>query len=41
MINAIYKALKYYNDVKAIRKGKVKERVFNRVLGKIFGKAFK
>lgn len=41
MISAIYTALKYYNDVKAIRKGRIKERIYNRILGKLFGRAFK
>lgn len=41
MISAIYKALKYYNDIKAIRNGRIKERIYNRLLGKLFGRAFK
>ena len=37
----IYKILKYFNDYKAVRNGRIKERVYNRLLGKLFGKAFK
>lgn len=41
MISFIYKFLKYYNDVKAVKNGRIKERIYNRLLGKLFGRAFK
>lgn len=41
MISAIYKALKYYNDVKSVQNGRIKERIYNRILGKLFGRSFR
>ncbi|SET83746.1 hypothetical protein SAMN05216389_13611 [Oceanobacillus limi] len=37
----LYKALKYSNDVNAVKKGKVGKRVGRRVAGKATGKAMK
>lgn len=39
--SAIYKGLKYSNDINAIKKGKVGRRVGRRAAGKATGKLFK
>lgn len=38
MKNFLYKFLKYSNDINAIQKGKVSQRVQRRALGKMFGR---
>ena len=37
-LHSIYKALKYINDVKAVKKGKVGRRVGRRIYGKAAGR---
>lgn len=37
----LYTVAKYLGDIDAIRKGRVKQRVRNRLLGKITGRMFK
>jgi len=39
--SSIYKFLKYFNDYKAVKKGRIKERIYNRLIGKLFGRFFK
>lgn len=39
-ISKIYKSLKVYNDIKAIKKGRIVNRVMWRISGKITGKLF-
>ena len=39
-MNFIYKFLKYFNDAKAIKKGKVKESIYFRIYAKGSGKLF-
>lgn len=34
MKNKAYKGLKYSNDIKALRKGRVLQRLWNRLIGK-------
>jgi hypothetical protein len=38
--STIYKLLKYFNDFKAVKKGKIKQRIENRLLDKFFGRFF-
>ena len=37
----LYTTAKYLGDVDAVKKGRVKERVFNRIVGKLTSKLFK
>ena len=39
--STIYKMLKYFNDFKAVKNGRVKQRVENRLMGKLFGRLFR
>lgn len=39
--SALYKGLKYSNDINAVRRGKVSRRVGRRVAGKVTGRLFR
>lgn len=37
----LYTTAKYLGDIDAVKKGRVKERLYNRVIGKLTSKLFK
>ncbi|CDQ42123.1 hypothetical protein BN990_04503 [Virgibacillus salexigens] len=37
----LYKTAKYLGDINAIRRGRVKQRIKNRIIGKFTGRLFK